>query len=200
MAYMTGFVDQQIRPELLNLITTIDPHDSMERDHCAETVTWISSGAPLYRIAKPDVPPKHLVSYFVILDNATDDILLGAHRKAGLWLPSGGHVEPGESPWQTVERECWEELHLDAIPEKVCGTKPFFLTITETRGHQSHTDVSLWHVLRANRADVTYYDEQEYTAINWLSRHQILQENAEIFDPHMRRFIDKLLAKSVISY
>lgn len=40
-----------------------------------------------------------------------------------MWLPPGGHVEPGEDPWQTVVRECREELHIDAVPSSVTGTR-----------------------------------------------------------------------------
>ena len=44
---------------------------------------------------KPDVPPKHLVSYFALVDERRGKLLLVDHKLAGLWLPSGGHVEPG---------------------------------------------------------------------------------------------------------
>jgi hypothetical protein len=61
---------------------------------------------------KPDVPTMHLVSYLVALDEARGELLLVAHRTAGLWLPSGGHVEPMEDPWDTVLRECGKLSHL----------------------------------------------------------------------------------------
>ena len=36
------------------------------------------------------------------------------HKKAELWLPSGGHVEIDEDPTDTVTRECMEELSVAA--------------------------------------------------------------------------------------
>ncbi|MBP7875908.1 NUDIX domain-containing protein [Candidatus Woesebacteria bacterium] len=36
-------------------------------------------------------------------------ILLIKHKKIGLWLAPGGHVEPGELPHRAAERECFEE-------------------------------------------------------------------------------------------
>lgn len=36
-------------------------------------------------------------------------ILLVKHKKLGLWLAPGGHVEDGEMPHQAAEREFWEE-------------------------------------------------------------------------------------------
>ena len=47
-------------------------------------------------MVKPATPPKHLVSYVVPTDPETGDILLVDHRNAQLWIPPGGHVDPGE--------------------------------------------------------------------------------------------------------
>ena len=140
------------------------------------------------------MPPVHLVSYFVVLDEKRGELLLVAHRKAGLWLPSGGHVEPMEDPWDTVVRECREELFIEAVPSAVAGGEPFFLTITQTRGRGRHTDVSLWYVLEAEVGSVVTFDEDEFSAIKWLSLSQVLAEPEDTLDPHMHRFTRKLMA------
>ncbi len=46
------------------------------------------------------------VTAFVSMDGAT---LLHWHRKVGLWLPPGGHIEPNEDPMQAASREALEE-------------------------------------------------------------------------------------------
>ena len=46
------------------------------------------------------------VTTFVSMDGAT---LLHWHRKVGLWLPPGGHIEPNEDPMQAACREALEE-------------------------------------------------------------------------------------------
>ncbi|MFG2951581.1 NUDIX domain-containing protein [Streptomyces adustus] len=46
-------------------------------------------------------------------------MLLVAHCKAGLWLPAGGHVEPGEDPWAAMVRECREELGIHATASPI---------------------------------------------------------------------------------
>lgn len=135
----------------------------------------------------------HLVSYFVVLDETRRELLLVAHRKAGLWLPTGGHVEPMEDPWDTVTRECREELCIEAAPSAVSGVQPFFLTISQTRGHGQHTDVSLWYVLRSSAGSITLFDEEEFEAIKWLSPQRVLAEPADTLDPHMHRFTRKLM-------
>lgn len=186
--------DRLSRRRLATLLRGIPPWDDQERAHLARAAQWIAGGAPLYRIRKPDVPDMHLVSYFVVLDDARDELLLVAHRTAGLWLPSGGHVEPGEDPWDTVVRECREELHTEAQPSEVAGRHPFFLTVTRTRGEGEHTDVSLWYVLQAARDDITSFDAGEFEAVRWLSLRQVLAEPADTLDPHMHRFTRKLTA------
>ncbi|MCX4902920.1 NUDIX domain-containing protein [Streptomyces sp. NBC_00878] len=176
------------------MLESVRPWDEQERAHLAEAAAWIVGGAPLYRVRKPDVPAIHLVSYFVVLDEKHGEILLVAHRKAGLWLPSGGHVEPMEDPWDTVVRECREELRIEAVPSAVFGVEPFFLTITQTRGQGRHTDVSLWYVLQADAGTITSFDEDEFEAIKWLSLPQVLAEPEDTLDPHMHRFTRKLMA------
>ncbi|WP_255949728.1 NUDIX hydrolase [Streptomyces odontomachi] len=186
--------DGLLRSRLTELLKGVRPWDDLERSHLATALEWIASGAPLYRTRPPDVPPTHLVCYFVVLDETRGELLLVAHRKAGLWLPTGGHVEPGEDPWGTVGRECREELAVDAVPSAVSGARPFFLTITRTRGQHRHTDVSLWYVVRSSACDITAFDEEEFDAIRWMSLRRVLAEPVTALDPHMHRFTRKLLA------
>lgn len=168
-------------------IDLITPLDELEQQHLAETRAWISSGAELCRLAKPATPPRHLVSYFVCIDG--DSVLLVDHKKALLWLPSGGHVEPGEHPRLTVQRECREELGIDAhfvLPH------PLLLTCTETVGLTAgHTDVSLWYVLSADSRKALNFDAEEFNGINWFTQKTLPYERA---DPHMHRFMEKRLA------
>ncbi|MCW2912265.1 MAG: hypothetical protein JWN52_333 [Actinomycetia bacterium] len=181
------------RVHLLDLLGQIRPWDEQELRHRDLAADWLRSGAPLYRV-RDDEPPMHLVSYFLVLDEATGTLLLVEHRKASLLLPAGGHVEAGEDPWSTVVRECREELFLDAVPSTATGARPFFITATRTRGRLPHTDVSLWYVLRADAETITVYDEREFTGIRWLTPQQVFNEPLEGCDPHLHRACRKLLA------
>jgi 8-oxo-dGTP diphosphatase len=73
------------------------------------------------------------------------------HRKAGLWLPTGGHLEAGEIPADTIRREAPEELGIEAAFTSL-GPRPLFITVTETIGRPDvrHTDVSLWYLVDAS--------------------------------------------------
>ena len=106
-------VDRRIvlRREILEDVRSIEPLDDLEAEHQRDAIEWIESGAELCRQVKPATPPKHLVSYFVLTDD--DHFLLVEHRNAGLWLPTGGHVEPDERPSETARREAKEELGIE---------------------------------------------------------------------------------------
>lgn len=168
-------------------IADISPFDELEKKHIEDALAWIKSDAPIFRIAKPDVPKKHLVSYFVLLDQSAEKILLVDHKKALLWLPAGGHVEFNENPMDTVRRECLEELGIDA---DFVFDKPIFLTSTVTVGLTAgHTDVSLWYVLKGSQNHPYQYDPSEFNSIRWFGLDEIPYEQS---DPHMRRFVGKL--------
>ena len=172
---------EEIRAEFLG----IRAFDGLEREHVGDVLAWVDSGVELCRTEKPATPPKHLVSYFVVVDG--DWILLVDHKNAGLWLPTGGHVEPGEHPRTTVVRELGEELGL--VPRHEIGP-PVFLTCRETTGRTArHIDVSLWYIVRESRATPFIFDEGEFNGVKWFKRATIPFKRS---DPHMERFINKL--------
>ncbi len=174
-------IREQIRAE----VDSIEPLDQMERDHITEVLAWIDGGDELCRIEKPATPPRHLVSYFVPLDE--EYLLLVDHRNAQLWLPAGGHVEPGEHPRETVVREADEELGITA--EFLLGG-PVMITCTETVGRTAgHTDVSLWYLLSGNRTGPLVYDTSEFNTVMWFHSSAIPLHRS---DPHMERFLRKL--------
>jgi 8-oxo-dGTP diphosphatase len=177
-----------IRAEL----AMIHPLDSLEREHLAEALAWVDSGVELCRIAKPATPPMHLVSYFAVVD--AEQILLVDHRNAQLWLPSGGHVESGEHPRDTVIRELKEELNLG--PLDPVGA-PLMITCTTTVGLTAgHRDVSLWYVVEGSRKQPLTFDEQEFKAVQWFRFSEVPFQRS---DPHMRRFIEKLRSQPFIA-
>jgi 8-oxo-dGTP pyrophosphatase MutT (NUDIX family) len=181
-----------IKTQIQSDIRLVTPFDTQEKDHIADAIAWIHSAPNIFRIEKPDKPPKHLVAYFVLIDPEHRSLLLGDHIKAQLWLPSGGHVELNEHPKTTVMRECQEELHQKAVFLKN-NDRPFFVTVTNTVGLTAgHTDVSLWYLLRGSIHDQLNYDRTEFTDMNWFTFDEIIGSHPAIFDPHLQRFMRKL--------
>jgi 8-oxo-dGTP pyrophosphatase MutT (NUDIX family) len=169
-------------------IAAIEPFDALEHAHRADALAWIDSGAGLCRTQKPATPPKHLVSYFILVDD--DHVLLVDHKNAQLWLPSGGHVEPGEHPRTTVVRELREELGVELID---APGAPLMLTIAETVGLTAgHIDVSLWYVIKADRHRALEFDRGEFHSVRWFRSSEAPIGRS---DPHLQRFLGKLAAR-----
>ena len=175
-----------IRAEL----TAIAPLDALEHAHLSDALAWLDSGADLFRVARPATPPKHLVSYFAMVD--ADRMLLVDHKNARLWLPPGGHVEVGEHPRSTVARELEEELGFRASHDI---EPPVMVTCTTTVGLTAgHTDVTLWYLVHATCTQALTFDETEFAAVKWFQFSDIPFKRS---DPHLRRFIHKLNAGMV---
>lgn len=181
-------------PGIVHLVSRIEPLDAVELQHRDEALAWLACTTDVYRRhSAPVAPARHLVSYFALVDPDREQVLLGDHRKSGLWLPPGGHVEPGESPIDTVRRECREELGVDAEFLDPPGQEPLFITITDTVGvGDAHTDVSLWFCLAADAKAALCPDPGEYRSVHWWTHHELRSANPALFDPHWNRFLHKL--------
>ena len=174
-----------MRSAIRQEVCSIEPFDDIERAHIAHALAWIDSGAELCRLEKPAAPPKHLVSYFVVVDG--EHVLLVDHKNARLWLPTGGHVEPGEHPRDTAARELREELGLDLIDPL---DAPLMLTSSKTVGITAgHTDVSLWYVVTADRGVPVEFDAGEFHGVQWFHFDEAPLARS---DPHLDRFLRKL--------
>jgi 8-oxo-dGTP diphosphatase len=175
------------------LIAAITPADETERAHQSDALAWLDRTRDIYRRSKPATPPLHLVSYAVLLDPRDLSMFLVDHILSGLWLPPGGHVEPGEDPAQTARREAREELGIEA-DFSITGERPAFLTVTRTAGlddSSRHTDVSLWYVLAGSPELPIVLDPREFVGGRWWTAAQIESASPDLFDPHLGRFLAK---------
>jgi 8-oxo-dGTP diphosphatase len=177
------------------LVKNITPLDKAETLHREDAINWIQSGAPLYRIKKPDVPDKHLVSYFAIFHPETNRILLQDHLLAQVWVPAGGHVDPNEDPAETVRREITEELGIEA---NFIHNDPQFITVTKTNGRGQHTDVSLWYALRGDPSARFVVEPNKFAEVRWWNIDDVLATPISKFDPGLHRFIKKLQRAQLI--
>ena len=64
----------------------------------------------LDRLERPfdeDADPVHVTGSAIV--TGPRGVLLLKHRRLGIWLQPGGHVDPGETPWDGALREAAEE-------------------------------------------------------------------------------------------
>jgi len=102
------------------------------------------------------------------------------------WVDSGAE----QHPRLTVERELQEELGFKAAH---AIQAPLMVTCTTTVGLTAgHVDVSLWYLVHADRTQSLNFDETEFNAVRWFRFSEIPFERG---DPHLRRFVTKLVSK-----
>ena len=188
-----------VKSLITSLVSGIEPTDNLGREHRRDALSWLAGTDDIFRRVKPLTPSPHLVSYFLLVDRPARSVLLCDHRLSGLWLPTGGHVEPGEDPLDTVRRESVEELGVTAQLDPAFKDKPFFLTMTETVGPPAirHVDVTLWYALSGRTRQSLHPDEREFAQVRWWTvaelRHAGLNlTGLDRFEPHLLRALDAL--------
>lgn len=185
-------VDAGIDSAVVTLVAGVRAHNEQASQHKARALEWLSRTNDIYRRERPRTPSPHLVSYFLVIDRHAREVLLCDHRMSGLWLPTGGHVEPGEDPVDTVRREAREELGIEARFDAHYGGRPFFLTVSDTVGppDERHTDVSLWFALAGRRDQRLEPDEREIVEVRWWSQDELIDADPSRFEPHLLRALD----------
>lgn len=99
-------------------------------------------------LTRSENPTSHLCVYFAAYDPAARKVFIGLHKKSGLWLFNGGHMDPGESPMVTVIREAKEEWGITLDPDTIAP--PQFATLTEIEHPERQTcewHYDLWHFI-----------------------------------------------------
>ncbi|HEY6494419.1 MAG TPA: NUDIX domain-containing protein [Trebonia sp.] len=183
-----------VKSAIVDLVAGIKPLDDLGHAHRREALSWLAGTDDVFRREKPATPSPHLVSYFLLVDQPASSVLLCDHRLSGLWLPTGGHVEPGEHPAATVRREAVEELGIPAEFDEAFSDRPFFLTVTETVGppETRHTDVSLWFALAGRAGQYLRPDQREFIQVRWWAAAELGQVSPDRFEPHLVRALDGL--------
>ena len=183
-----------LKSSITDLVSGIEPIDDLAWEHRRDALSWLAETDDIFRRVKPRTPSPHLVSYFLLVDREAESVLLCDHRLSGLWLPTGGHVEPGEHPLATVQREVVEELGISAQPDQAWGDRPFFLTMTETVNSPAtrHVDASLWFALAGQVSERLQPDQREFTQVRWWTPAELSRNGLSGFEPHLLRALAAL--------
>jgi 8-oxo-dGTP pyrophosphatase MutT (NUDIX family) len=98
-------------------------------------------------------------------------VVLLKHKRLGLWLQPGGHVDAGETPWDGALREAEEETGLTvsfADIDEALGV-PRLVHVDVHEGGREHTHLDLRYLLHGGDADPTPPDgeSQEIAWFGW---------------------------------
>jgi len=86
--------------------------------------------------------PEHVTGSAVVV--GTRGTVLHMHKRLHRWLQPGGHLEPGEAPWDAALREAQEETGLTLTHP---GPGPRLIHVDVHRAAQGHTHLDLRYLL-----------------------------------------------------
>ncbi len=97
-------------------------------------------------------------------------VVLLEHKRLGIWLQPGGHIDPDETPWDAALRESREETGLEvafAGPVDDAGI-PELLHVDVHEGGRGHTHLDLRYLIDGGDADPDP-PEGESQQIDWFT-------------------------------
>lgn len=99
------------------------------------------------------VDPTHVTGSAIVV--GPRGVLLLKHKRLGIWLQPGGHIDPGEMPWDAALREAREETGLDvefAGPLDGAGIPPL-IHVDVHAGGRGHTHLDTRYLVQGGAAD-----------------------------------------------
>lgn len=87
--------------------------------------------------------PVHVTGSAIVMDDR-GRTLLHRHKRLGLWLQPGGHVDAGETPAEAALREAREET---GVPLDHAGPEPRLVHVDVHEGGRGHLHLDLRYVL-----------------------------------------------------
>jgi len=127
-----------------------EPVDERER---ASISTFLEHVDRLVSPFDEDASPVHVTGSAVILGER--GVVLHRHRRLGIWLQPGGHIDVGETPWDAAWREAGEETGLPVHPAPLdpVRRRPPLLHVDVHPGPRGHTHLDLRYLFGADPVD-----------------------------------------------
>lgn len=146
--------------QVLDAVAARDPVDEREQRSIAHVLATVPG---LARPFDEHADPVHVTgSAFIV---GPRGIVLLRHRRLGIWVQPGGHVDPGETPWDAAGREAIEETGM-AVHQ--LGPTPELFHVDVHDGGRGHTHLDLRYLFTADDADPAPPAE-ESQEVDWFS-------------------------------
>lgn len=145
---------------LRRAITARTPTDEREAAAICRIVTELDR---LPRPLDEGADPTHVTGSAIVVGSR--GVLLHRHKRLGIWLQPGGHIEQGESPWDAAVRETAEETGIRAV-HPVGG--PMLAHVDVHAAPRGHTHLDVRYLLYAGD-DEPAPPPGESPAVRWFS-------------------------------
>ncbi len=135
-------------------------------------------------LTRDENPVTHFCVYFAAFDPNNKEVFIGHHKKSGLWLFNGGHIDKGETADEALRREISEEWGIDINLDNI---SPSLLTITEIvsnpNGRPCKEHYDIWHLIPVGKDNFLPEKEKldtEFYTTKWAN---ISDARALVTDP-----------------
>lgn len=130
---------------LRRAVATLTPTDEREAVSIARLVTELD------RLPHPldeEADLTHVTGSAIVV--GPRGVLLHRHKRLGIWLQPGGHVETGEAPWDAAVRETTEETGIRAVHP---AGGPQLAHVDVHAAPRGHTHLDVRYLLHAGDED-----------------------------------------------
>lgn len=129
---------------------------------------------------------KHFCVSVYVYDEKERKVLLVKHKKMGLWVQPGGHVEPNESMEEAAIREVYEEtgLTVELIGNRVPRDCDYILPLAIQKNlvKDDHIHMDFVYVAKVVGNNELVQNVEETDGIKWYSLDEVNDTNFETFD------------------
>ncbi len=142
--------DEDLRRRVRSDVTARTPVDEREGRSIER---FLEAYDRLERPFDIDADPVHVTGSGIVV--GPRGVLLHLHKRLGIWLQPGGHVDSGETPWEAALRETVEETGIEARfagPLRGDGT-PELVHVDVHEGGRGHTHLDLRYLIDGGESD-----------------------------------------------